>query len=100
MVFLSSSCRETAKNAIKTKRREETTGEKFFFFFSTFWQNLFDMDFLRKFFWCFRTPLVEKHQKHAIKKSQELNKKLDLSIPPFIYSGYLLSIQGAPRKKK
>jgi hypothetical protein len=33
MVFLGSSCRETAKNAIKEIRREETKGKKFLMVF-------------------------------------------------------------------
>jgi hypothetical protein len=43
MVFLGSSCRETAKNAIQKDRRENTTGPKSLFF-STF--SFFGQKFL------------------------------------------------------
>jgi hypothetical protein len=46
MVFLGSSSRETAKNAIKKNRRETTTGKKFFS--QLFRPKVFDMDFAQK----------------------------------------------------
>jgi hypothetical protein len=51
MVFLSSwcRCRESAKNRIQ-KSKEKNDGEKQI---STFWQNVFDMDFPQKFFLVF-----------------------------------------------
>jgi hypothetical protein len=47
MVVLISSCRETAKNAIKKNRRGKK-GKKKVFFRSIFWQKVFDMDFFQK----------------------------------------------------
>jgi hypothetical protein len=62
MVFLGSSCRETAKNAIKN-RREKTTGKKFFFS-QLFWPKAFDMDFPQIVFdGVFELPLLRNAQK-------------------------------------
>jgi hypothetical protein len=62
MVFLGSSCRETAKNAIKKNRWEKTKGKKFFF--STFSAKVFDMDFPQKVFYgVFELPLLRNAQK-------------------------------------
>jgi hypothetical protein len=49
MVLLSSSCRETAKNAIKKDRRGKTTDGRTFFYL-LFGQKVFDLDFPQKFF--------------------------------------------------
>jgi hypothetical protein len=66
VVFLSSSCRETAKNAIKKIEAEKRQG--LLFFPQLFWQKAFDMDFLQNVLWCFKTPLVEKRTKTPLKK--------------------------------
>jgi hypothetical protein len=68
MVFLGSSCRETAKNAIKKvdgKRRQEF----FFLNFFGFRPKVFDMDFPQKVFYgVFELPLLRNAQKrHKIK---------------------------------
>ena len=62
-VFLGSSCRETAKNAIKKNRWEKTTGKKFFFL-NFFRPKVFDMYFPKKVF-CgvFELPLLRNAQK-------------------------------------
>jgi hypothetical protein len=68
MVFLGSSCRETAKNAIKKidgKRRQEKC-----FFFSTFSAKKFFVVFLN-----FELPLLRNAQKRHKTKSQKLKKK-------------------------
>jgi hypothetical protein len=67
MVFLGSSCRETAKNAIKEidgKRRQEKS-----FFSQLFRPKVFDMDFPQKVF-CgvFELPLLRKAQKRHGKR--------------------------------
>jgi hypothetical protein len=71
MVFLGSSCRETAKNAIKKNRWENTTGKRFFF--STFSaKKVFDMDFPQKVFSSvFELPLLRNAQKRHGKRRQE-----------------------------
>jgi hypothetical protein len=71
MVFLGSSCRETAKNAIKKidgKRRQE----KSFFFSQLFRPKVFDMDFPKKVF-CgvFELPLLRNAQKRHKKITQK-----------------------------
>ena len=61
MVFLGSSCRETAKNAIKINRRERTSG---FFFISTFLAKSFWHGFPQKVFYgVFELPLLRNAQK-------------------------------------
>jgi hypothetical protein len=63
MVFLGSSCRETAKNAIKTiegKRRQETS----FFSLNYFRPKAFDMKFPQKVVYgVFELPLLRNAQK-------------------------------------
>jgi hypothetical protein len=65
MVFLGSSCRETAKNAIK-KTMGTDERKKVFFSLNFFGQNVFDMDFPQKDL-CgvfeLPLPLVEKRTK-------------------------------------
>jgi hypothetical protein len=74
MVFLGSSCRETAKNAIKKIRWEKTKG-KMFFFSQLFRPKVFYIDFPKKVFYgVFELPLLRNAQKHH-KKSQKLKKK-------------------------
>jgi hypothetical protein len=69
MVFLGSSCRETAKNAIKKidgKRRQE----------KSFLKKGFDMDFPEKAFdGVFELPLLRNAQKRHKRKSQKKLKK-------------------------
>jgi hypothetical protein len=64
VVFLGSSCRETARNAIKKNRREETTGKKGFFS-QLFRPKVFDIDFPQEVF-CgvFELPLLRNEQNH------------------------------------
>jgi hypothetical protein len=74
MVFLGSSCRETAKNAIKKNRwgrRKEKT-----FFSQLFRPKVFDMDFPQNLF-CgvFELPLLRNAQKRHKKISQKKGKK-------------------------
>jgi hypothetical protein len=65
MVFLGSSRRETAKNAIKKNRWEKTKRKKFFF--STFRPKVFDMDFPQKVFHgVFELPLLRNAQKRHL----------------------------------
>jgi hypothetical protein len=60
VVFLGSSCRETAKNAIKENRWGKTTGKKFFFL-NFFRPKVFDIYFPKKVFnGIFELPLFEK----------------------------------------
>jgi hypothetical protein len=70
MVFWGSSCRETAKNAIKKNRWENTKGKKFFFPVSPqlFRPKVFDMYFPKKVF-CgvFELPLLRNAQKRWVK---------------------------------
>jgi hypothetical protein len=67
MVFLGSSCRETAKNAIKKNRWEKTKGKKFFFL-NFFGQKVFDMYFPQKVFYgVFELPLLRNAQKRWVK---------------------------------
>jgi hypothetical protein len=63
MVFLSSSCRETAKNAIKQKSMGKDDRKKVFFS-QLFRAKVFDMDFPQKVF-CgvFELPLLRNTQK-------------------------------------
>ena len=69
MVFLGSSCRETAKNAIKKIRWEKTKGKKFFFS-QLFRPKVFDIDFPQKVFYgVFELPLPRK--KSQGKKSSD-----------------------------
>jgi hypothetical protein len=71
MVFLGSSCRETAKNAVK-KIEGEIRQEKSFFP-QLFRPKVFDMNFPQKVFMVFlNSPCRETH-KNAIKKSQKNN---------------------------
>jgi hypothetical protein len=70
MVFLGSSYRETAKNAIKESRWEKTKGKKFFFA-QLFRPKVFDMDFPQKVFHgVFELPLLRNAQKRH-NKSQK-----------------------------
>jgi hypothetical protein len=63
MVFLGSSCRETAKNAIKKKSTGKDDRKKVFFS-QLFRPKVFDMDFLQKVFYgVFELPLFEKRTK-------------------------------------
>jgi hypothetical protein len=71
---LGSSCRETAKNAIKKNRWEKTKGKKFFFS-QLFRPKVFDIDFPQKVFYgVFEVPLLRNAQKRH-KKSQKLKNK-------------------------
>jgi hypothetical protein len=75
MVFLGSSCRELAKNAIKEadgKRRQEKV-----FFSQLFRPKVFDMDFPQKvFFGVFELPLLRNAQKRHKKSQKERKKKV------------------------
>jgi hypothetical protein len=64
VVFLGSSCRETAKNAIKKKSKGKDDRKKVFFS-QLFRPKAFDMDFPQKVF-CgvFELPLLRNAQKH------------------------------------
>jgi hypothetical protein len=67
MVFLGSSCRETAKNAIKNSRKKKTKGKKLFFS-QLFRPKVFDMDFPQKVFYgVFELPLLRNAQKRHTK---------------------------------
>jgi hypothetical protein len=78
-----SSCRETAKNAIKENRWEKTKGEKKIstfsakkFFDMDFPQKVFDMDFPQKVFYgVFELPLLRNAQKRHKKISKKKKKK-------------------------
>jgi hypothetical protein len=70
MVFWGSSCRETAKNAIKTNRWENTTGKKFFFL-NFFGQKFLTWTFPKKVFGVFELPLLRNAQKRHGKRSKE-----------------------------
>jgi hypothetical protein len=81
-LILGSSCRETAKNAIKKNRWEKTTGKKVLFSqLFLFRPKVFDMDFPQKVF-CgvFELPLLRNAQKHH-KKIPKVNKKKYLPTP-------------------
>ena len=68
MVFLGSSCRETAKNAIKKKSMGKDDRKKFFFS-QLFRPKVFDMDFPQKVFYgVFELPLLRNAQKRHKKK--------------------------------
>ena len=70
MVFLGSSCRETAKNAIEKNRREKTTGNVFLFstfLAKRFWHGVYPKG--KSFFWCFLNPLVEKRTNNIYKST-------------------------------
>jgi hypothetical protein len=74
MVFFGSSCRETAKNAIKKIRWEKTKGKKFFFS-QLFRPKVFGIDFPQKVFYgVFELPLLRKAQKRQ-KKTSKIKKK-------------------------
>jgi hypothetical protein len=63
MVFLGSSCRETAKNAIKKKSMGKDDRKKVFFP-QLFRPKVFDMDFPPKVFYgVFELPLLRNAQK-------------------------------------
>jgi hypothetical protein len=74
VVFLGSSCRETAKNAIKKSMEKDE--RKKVFFSQLFRPKAFDMDFPQKvFFGVFELPLLrnaQKRHKKNIKKSTYL----------------------------
>ena len=73
MVFLGSSCRETAKNAIKKidgKRRKE----KSFFFLNFFGQKFLTWTFPKSFYGVFELPLLGNAQKRH-KKNLKIKKK-------------------------
>jgi hypothetical protein len=73
MVFLGSSCRETAKNAIKKiegKRRQDC-------FSQLFRPKVFDMDFPPKeFYGVFELPLLRNAQKHHKKHLKKITKNV------------------------
>jgi hypothetical protein len=73
MVFLGSSCRETAKNTIKQSRWEKGKGErKKVFFPQLFRPKVFDMDFPQKVFYgVFELPLLRNAQKRHKKKKKK-----------------------------
>jgi hypothetical protein len=89
MVFLGSSCRETAKNAIKQSRWENTTGKRFFFS-QLFRPKVFDMDFPQKVFYsAFELPLLRNAQKRHKKKK---NKKKKGTMVPDLSSARYTSL--------
>jgi hypothetical protein len=91
VVFLSSSCRETAKNAIKKNDGTKCRGKKYYF--STFLEKVFDMVFFQKVFnGVFKNPLVEKRTKNAIKKSRKYCFS-ETKYLPTSFSGYLPDIR-------
>jgi hypothetical protein len=69
-VFLGSSCRETAKKAIK-KMEGKTTGKSFFL--STFSAKVSDMGFLQKVFYGVFELLVLRNAQKRHKKSPKIN---------------------------
>jgi hypothetical protein len=72
VVFLGSSCRETAKNAIKKIRWEKTKGKKFFFS-QLFRPKAFDIDFpQKKIYGVFELPLLRNAQKRHKKTERYL----------------------------
>jgi hypothetical protein len=67
MVFLGSSCRETAKNAIKKSMGKDDRKEDFFP--QLFRPKVFDMDFPQKVFYgVFEPPLLRNAQKRHGKR--------------------------------
>jgi hypothetical protein len=103
MVLLGSSCRETAKNAIKNNRWENTTGKKFFFL-NFFRPKVFDMYFPKKVFnGVFELPLLRNSQKRHKKNSKK--KKRGTYLPHLvaicqIYGGFNFFFFGAPRNTR
>jgi hypothetical protein len=101
MVCLGSSCRETAKNAIKKKSMGKDDRKKVFFP-QLFRPKVFDMDFRQKVFYgVFELPLLRNAQKRHKKYSQKL-KKESTYLPHLvaicqIYGGFKKKIFGAPR---
>jgi hypothetical protein len=84
MVFLSSSCRETAKKRDKTIQEKNDRG--FFFPPQLLWDFFLTCTFSKKLFWCFFTPLVEKRTKTQFKK---ILIKKEKSYLPTSFSGHL-----------
>jgi hypothetical protein len=77
VVFLSLSCicreRKRQKNAIKTNRREKTTGKSFFS--QLFWQTVFDMDLPQQVFnGVYELPMLKNSQKRHKKESEKRKK--------------------------
>jgi hypothetical protein len=74
VVFWGSSCRETAKNAIKTNQREKTTGKNFFS--QLFRPKVFDMDFSQNVLYgVFELPLLRNTQKRQKNLKNDLKKR-------------------------
>jgi hypothetical protein len=82
VVFLGSSCSETAKNAIKQIRRQKTTGKSFLFL-------NFNGGFSKSFTGVFELPWLRNAQKAPLKRSKKTKKKYH-GIP---FSGYLPDIR-------
>jgi hypothetical protein len=100
MVFLGSSCRETAKNAIKNLMGKDD--RKKVFFSQLFRPKVFDMDFPQKVFnGVFELPWLRNAQKRHKKKSQKLKTKEGTYLPHLvaicqIYVGFNFFFFGAP----
>jgi hypothetical protein len=55
---------------------------------SFFGQKFLTWTFPKSFLWCFLTPLVEKHTKTPLKKSQKLKKKKGTTVPALSSARY------------
>jgi hypothetical protein len=84
MVFLSSSCRETAKNAIKQIEGKKTQ-EKSFISLNCF-VKVFDMEFSHFLCGVFELPLLRTVQKHHKKSRGERNKERHLPAPTVAFN--------------
>jgi hypothetical protein len=83
MVFLGSSCGETAKNVIKKKSKGKGDRKKVFVF-STFWPKVFDMDFPQKVFnGVFELPLLRNAQKRHTNYLSKIKKEKEGTMVPY-----------------
>jgi hypothetical protein len=100
MVFLGSSCRETAKNAIKIISMGKD--ERIFFFPQLFRPKVFEIDSPQKVFYgVFELPLLRNAQKRH-KKIKKIKKKPERYPPDLlaicqIYPRFIFFFFGAPR---
>jgi hypothetical protein len=98
MVFLGSSCRETAKNAIKKKSMGKD--ERFKVFLSQLFRpKFFDIDFPQKVFYgVFELPLLRNAQKRHKKNLQKKQKKLKGTYLPDLLAICQLILLSRQRK--
>jgi hypothetical protein len=85
VVFLGSSCRETAKNAVKKKSKGKDDRKKVFFP-QLFRTEVFDMDFPPKVFnGVFELPLLRNaHKRHTKKSHTKKEKKKGTYLPHLV----------------